>query len=221
MTYSNSSSDHIPSGSDEDVLATDTDAAASPTLLHSLAPRGSDKDTPPAADAVARPHPAAARSSKSKWPVISIQDLNRLSASEQQKLVADQLLAPPQADAVHFEADPAEVAAATKAAAASNDVTHRDQATSSTRTPGTAQSVLSLYGPGVRIWCDGLGLNSRQNPLIEALAVISMAIYLGWPQVLLVLLVASFYSRVALAINVCEYVWRLRGAGWVIACVVV
>jgi hypothetical protein len=162
---------------------------------------------------VAKARPAAGRGSKSKWPVISTQELNQLSAYEQQKLVADRLLAPPQTTAVHFEADPAEVAAAAKAAAAAaasnNDVTRRDQdqgahTTTITPTPGSAQSVLSLYGPGVRIWCDGLGLNSRQNPLVEALAVLSMAVYMGWPQVLLVLFIASFYSRVALAINIRE-----------------
>jgi hypothetical protein len=62
------------------------------------------------------------------------------------------------------------------------------------------QSVLALHPPGSRLWCDGVRADTRQNPLVEAFALATMTIYLGWLHILGLLFIASFYSRTALII---------------------
>jgi hypothetical protein len=43
--------------------------------------------------------------------------------------------------------------------------------------------------------CADIDLSSRQNPLMEAFAVVTMAIYLGFIHLLGVLLIGSLFSR--------------------------
>jgi hypothetical protein len=47
-------------------------------------------------------------------------------------------------------------------------------------------------------------LSSRQNPLLEAFAVVTMAIYLGFVHLLGVLLLGSFFSRTCLLLLIGE-----------------
>ena len=62
------------------------------------------------------------------------------------------------------------------------------------------QSVLALHPPGSRLWCDGVQADTRQSPFVEAFALATMTIYLGWLHILGLLFIASFYSKTALLI---------------------
>lgn len=66
----------------------------------------------------------------------------------------------------------------------------------------------------------GIDLSSRQNPFIEAFALVTMAIYLGMVHLLMLLLVASFFSRTALLVNIggCFLLILLGLATWHHAC---
>src|SRR5690349_10885650 len=63
----------------------------------------------------------------------------------------------------------------------------------------------------------GIDLNSRQSPLMEGFAIVTMAIYLGMVHLLIMLMVASLFSRTALYVMIgrdqCGGIWGCNRAG--------
>eukprot|EP00879_Flechtneria_rotunda_P003310 GHRR01003536.1.p1 GENE.GHRR01003536.1~~GHRR01003536.1.p1 ORF type:complete len:405 (+),score=83.80 GHRR01003536.1:328-1542(+) len=91
--------------------------------------------------------------------------------------------------------------------------TGRDQSVANAPAPAAATEVAAAPASdaasegdirvpiGQRVWCDpGVNLNSRQNPFTEGFALLTMALYLGWIHVLILLTVASLLSRTALIV---------------------
>ncbi len=86
----------------------------------------------------------------------------------------------------------------------------KDQQLQKPQVQGHAASVAPPLTPvpvGQRVFCDpGINLERGQSWFGEAFALISMALYMSIPHILLMLVVASFFSKAALWICVGELV---------------